>query len=108
MVEIGLAELVDDLLRKRGEDGELQRLVGRFVMRELVGGAALGGFVFGKNFAGATDNLVGQSGEFSDFDTVTFVGRPAFDFAKEDDAAAGLFHGDVKVLHSRETISEFG
>ena len=64
--------------------------------------------MFGKNFAGATDNLVGQSGEFGDFDTVAFVGRPAFDFAQEDDAAAGLFHGDVKVLDAGETIGELG
>ena len=87
-VGVELAEAVDDALRERGEDGELQRRGGVFGFERDV--ALLGFFVLREDAAGALDDGGGQAGEARDFDAVALAGGAGLDGVQEGDAGGRL------------------
>ena len=87
-VGVELSDAVEDALRERGEDGQLQGRGGVFGFKGDV--ALFGFFVLREHAAGALDDGGGQAGEARDINAVALAGGSGLDAVQEDDAAGRL------------------
>ncbi len=63
--------------------------------------------MLGQHLARPRDHFIGQACQLGDFDAVAAVGRARLNFSQENDSAAGFFHRDMIVFHSRKLLGQF-
>src|SRR5262249_11771904 len=69
---------------------------------------AAGTFQMGKNFFGAIENLLRQTGETRYLDPVTFVSAARDNLAEKNDLLVPFAHCDVQIADAFAILGEFG
>src|SRR6266511_159321 len=62
----------------------------------------------GKNFFGAIEDFLGQTGQARNLYAVAFVGAASDDFAEENDLLVPFAHGDIQIANAFAVLGELG